>query len=100
MGIAEDLILIILSASAGFGIGRMLGFSTPVSLALGMVISLSSTMVVLKTLMNQGLMRTLSAKAMIGILIIQDLAAIPLSRILAESHVSIINCALPEMSGQ
>ena len=35
-------------------------------------------MVVLKTLMNRGLMGTLSSRVMIGILIMQDLAAIPM----------------------
>ena len=62
----------------GFGIGRYLEMPLNESLMLGMVISLSSTMVVLKTLMSRGLIGTLSSKVMIGVLIIQDLAAIPL----------------------
>ena len=35
-------------------------------------------MVVLKTLMNQGWIGTLSSRVMIGILIVQDLAVIPM----------------------
>ena len=45
---------------------------------MGMIISLSSTMVVIKSLMNSGLMNTLSARVMIGILIVQDLIAVPM----------------------
>jgi monovalent cation:H+ antiporter-2, CPA2 family len=62
----------------GFGIGNMLGLEWQPSLVFGMVLSLSSTMVVLKTLMARGLTGTLSSRVMIGILIVQDLAAIPL----------------------
>ena len=69
---------IALSIAYGLGIGRLLGFSWVPSIILGGIISLSSTMVVLKTLMNRGLMGTLSSRVMIGILIMQDLAAIPI----------------------
>jgi CPA2 family monovalent cation:H+ antiporter-2 len=46
--------------------------------------SLSSTMVTLKTLMNQGYMGTLSSRVMIGMLIVQDLAVVPLMIILPQ----------------
>ncbi len=49
---------------------------------LGALISPSSTMVILKTLMNQGWMGTLSSRGMIGMLIVQDLAVIPMMIIL------------------
>lgn len=62
----------------GYAIGCFMGLPVNVSIVLGMVISLSSTMVVLKVLMSRGLIGTLSSKVMIGILIAQDLAAIPL----------------------
>ena len=41
-------------------------------------------MVILKTLMNQGWLGTLSSKVMIGMLIIQDLAVVPLMIILPQ----------------
>ena len=69
---------VILLIGYGFGIGSVLGLEWRASLVLGMVLSLSSTMVVLKTLMARGLTGTLSSRVMIGILIVQDLAAIPL----------------------
>ena len=62
----------------GLGIGRWFGWNWTDSLWLGALISLSSTMVLLKTLMNQGRIGTLSSKVMIGMLIVQDLAVVPL----------------------
>lgn len=73
---------IVLLIAYGFGIGRMMNMTINESIVLGMVISLSSTMVVLKILMSRGLIGTLSSKVMIGILIVQDLAAIPLMLII------------------
>ncbi|MFZ4985754.1 MAG: cation:proton antiporter, partial [Blastocatellia bacterium] len=68
----------LLTILLGFGIGRWFGWSWNDSLWLGALISLSSTMVLLKTLMNQGRIGTLSSKVMIGMLIVQDLAVVPL----------------------
>lgn len=68
----------------GFIIGHFLGMPFNESIIFGMVISLSSTMVVLKTLMSRGLIGTLSSRVMIGILIVQDLAAIPLMLIIPQ----------------
>ncbi|MDY6934425.1 MAG: cation:proton antiporter [Spirochaetota bacterium] len=75
-------IQILLLIAFGYGIGFYMQLPLKNSIVLGMVISLSSTMVVLKTLMSRGLIGTLSSKVMIGILIVQDLAAIPLMLII------------------
>ncbi|MFH2010076.1 MAG: cation:proton antiporter [bacterium] len=77
-------IQIILTIGLGFGIGRLMGWEWKDSLWLGACISLSSTMVILKTLMNQGWLGTLSSKVMIGMLIVQDLAVVPLMIILPQ----------------
>ena len=69
---------ILLTIAYGYGIGRWLGWDTGPALWLGGLVSLSSTMVILKTLMAQGMLGTLSSRVMIGILIIQDLAVVPL----------------------
>lgn len=69
---------ILLTIAYGYLIGRLLGWEQGPSLWLGGLVSLSSTMVILKTLMNQGLLGTLSSRVMIGILIVQDLAVVPL----------------------
>ena len=75
-------IQMLLTIGLGWLIGKFLGWNWYSSLWLGALISLSSTMVVLKTLMNQGLLGTLSSRVMIGMLIVQDLAFVPLMIIL------------------
>lgn len=77
-------IQIVLTIGLGFGIGRLMGWDWKPSLWLGAIISLSSTMVILKTLMNQGWLGTLSSKVMIGMLIVQDLAVVPMMIILPQ----------------
>ena len=62
----------------GVFVGRLFGWDWRPSLWLGALISLSSTMVLLKTLMAQGRMGTLSSRVMIGMLITQDLVVVPL----------------------
>ena len=77
-------IQIILTIGLGFGIGHLTGWEWRDSLWLGACISLSSTMVILKTLINQDWLGTLSSKVMIGMLIVQDLAVVPLMIILPQ----------------
>lgn len=77
-------IQMLLTIAFGYGIGRWLGYDSVPSLWMGAIMSLSSTMVILKTLMNRGLMGTLSSRVMIGMLIVQDLAIIPLMIILPQ----------------
>jgi len=77
-------IQILLTMGLGFGLGRFFGWPPGESLWFGALISLSSTMVLLKTLMNQGWMGTLSSRVMIGMLIVQDLAVVPLMIILPQ----------------
>ena len=75
---------ILLTIGFGFCLGRYLGWSFVSALWLGALISLSSTMVTLKTLMSRGLVGTLSSRVMIGMLIVQDLAVIPMMIILPQ----------------
>lgn len=77
-------IQILLTMTLGFGIGQMLGWDWVASIWFGGMIALSSTMVTLKTLMNQGRLGTLSSRVMIGMLIVQDLAVVPLMIILPQ----------------
>lgn len=66
-----------LTMAFGFLAGRWLEWEVVPSLWFGVLISFSSTMVILKTLMNQGWIGTLSSKVMIGMLIVQDLIVVP-----------------------
>lgn len=90
-------IQMILTIVVGFGIGRLIGLDWTESIWLGGIISVSSTMVILKTLMSRGLMGTLSSRVMIGILIIQDLAIVPLMLILPE--LNDLQAGIPSLAG-
>ena len=68
----------------GIALGHWLGWGWIPSVWLGSLVSLSSTMVILKTLMNQGFLGTLSSRVMIGMLMVQDLAVVPLMIILPQ----------------
>ena len=74
----------LLTIGFGYAIGLGFGWEWKTALWFGSLISLSSTMVILKTLMNQGWIGTLSSKVMIGMLIVQDLAVVPLMIILPQ----------------
>ena len=72
-----------LTIAFGYALGHLLlGLGWVESVWLGALISLSSTAVVLKTLGEQGVLGTLSARVMIGMLIVQDLAIVPLLTVL------------------
>jgi len=68
----------------GLWIGMSLGYPWEEAVWLGALLSVSSTMVVLKTLMNQGYLGTLSSRVMIGILLVQDLAIVPMMIVLPQ----------------
>lgn len=73
-----------LTIALGYGFGRLIGLDWLEALWLGALASLSSTMVILKALMSQGFMGTLSSRVMLGMLIVQDLAVVPLMIILPQ----------------
>jgi CPA2 family monovalent cation:H+ antiporter-2 len=71
-------IQILLTVGVAAGIGLALGWPWTDAVWFGACVSLSSTMVILKTLQNQGRLGTLSSRVMIGMLLVQDLAVVPL----------------------
>jgi CPA2 family monovalent cation:H+ antiporter-2 len=71
-------IQILLTAGAAAGMGLVLGWPWTDAVWFGSCVSLSSTMVILKTLQSQGHLGTLSSRVMIGMLLVQDLAVVPL----------------------
>lgn len=73
-GIAQ----IVLTSAVGFGLGRVVGLSLTGSVFFGFIISLSSTMVVLKLLMDRGEIDTTHGRIMLGILLVQDLSVVPM----------------------
>lgn len=76
------IIQILATVGLGYGIGIFLGWEREQAVVLGMVISLSSTMVVLKTLTDRGELQSLHGRILTGMLLIQDLAFIPMIAIL------------------
>jgi len=90
-------IQILVTAAAGALAGsKFLGLPGIDSIWLGAMISLSSTMVVLKTLSAQGMTTTLASRAMIGLLVVQDLAVIPMLIILPQ--LANLTGALPRLA--
>ncbi len=68
----------------GMLLSRLMGWSSYEGLWFGSLLALSSTMVILKTLMAQGTLGSLASRIMIGMLIVQDLAVVPMMIILPE----------------
>ena len=77
-------IQVILTIALGMGLGLWMGWAWRPALWFGALISLSSTMVALKTIQGQGRLGTLSSRVMLGMLVVQDLAVVPLMIILPE----------------
>jgi CPA2 family monovalent cation:H+ antiporter-2 len=69
---------ILATIGLGLALGRWMGWSWQDCLWFGCLISLSSTMVVLKVLMERGYLHTLASRVMIGMLVAQDLAMVPM----------------------
>lgn len=77
-------IQIALTIALGFGLAIALDWSWQPALWFGALIALSSTMVALKTIQAQGRLGTLSSRVMLGMLVVQDLAVVPLMIVLPE----------------
>jgi len=73
-GIAQ----ILLTAAAGFGLGKLVGLATQGAVFFGFIVALSSTMVVLKILMERGELDTTHGRIMLGILLVQDISVVPI----------------------
>jgi monovalent cation:proton antiporter-2 (CPA2) family protein len=61
-----------------FVICTILGLPMQASIALGLILSLSSTAIVLQTLQEKGLMKTASGQGAFSVLLFQDMAVIPI----------------------
>src|SRR5215213_2186343 len=77
-------IQMLLTIVFGYGFGLFLGLGSSEAIWFGALISLSSTAVVLKTLAEGRVLNTLSGRVIIGMLIVQDIAVVPLLVLLPE----------------
>jgi CPA2 family monovalent cation:H+ antiporter-2 len=75
LGGALQLALTIL---AGFGAARLFGFAAKEAIFAGFLLSLSSAAIVMKTLQDRAEMESPHGNTALGILIFQDMAAIPM----------------------
>jgi monovalent cation:H+ antiporter-2, CPA2 family len=75
---------IALTIAIGVALAEALGWAWQPALWFGALIALSSTMVALKTLQAQRRIGTLSSRVMLGMLVVQDLAVVPLMIVLPE----------------
>jgi len=84
----RDLILrvglsqVLVTAALVFGIALALGFSWRISLAIGLSMALSSTAIVLQSLKEKNEMGSPTGKLSFGVLLMQDIAVIPILAIL------------------
>ena len=84
VALAGAAVQMALTIALGLGLGAALGWEWRTALWFGALIALSSTMIALKTLQAQGRIGTLSSRVMLGMLVVQDLAVVPLMIVLPE----------------
>ncbi len=77
-------IQIVLTSAAVMAAARSVGMPLTEAIWFGAMISLSSTAVVLKALSAGGVTSTLASRVMIGLLVVQDLAVVPMLVILPQ----------------
>lgn len=69
---------VVLTAAAIGGIAMCFGLAWQPALAIGLILSLSSTAIILQTLSERGLMPTEAGKGAFAVLLFQDIAVIPI----------------------
>jgi len=73
---------IVPTAALGAGAGVVLGWPPGQGLAIGLVISVASTMVLVRLLMDRGELHTRHGALMIGISLVEDLAVVAMTVLL------------------
>src|SRR6266850_1115128 len=73
---------IALSAALGLGVGGVLSWPPVQGLVIGLVVSVASTMVLARLLMDRGELHTRHGRVMIGITLVEDIAVVALTVLL------------------
>jgi monovalent cation:H+ antiporter-2, CPA2 family len=76
--------IVVTAAAFGAAGHHLLGLPVTEGIWFGAMVSLSSTVVVLKTLSAAGMTSTLASRVMIGLLVVQDLAVVPMVVVLPQ----------------
>ncbi|MEQ8955419.1 MAG: cation:proton antiporter, partial [Gammaproteobacteria bacterium] len=87
-----------LTVSAVAGVAIVLGQALSVALAIGMVLALSSTAIVLQTLNEKGLMRSDGGQSSFSVLLFQDIAVIPMLALLPLLAMPELMDAAPQLA--
>ena len=93
-------IAMLLSIGSGVLAGRLLGWPLPQGIAIGAIVSVASTMVLSRFLLDRGELRTVPGRIMMGMVLVEDLAvviltiALPTIGTTATTHLSDIGAAL------
>lgn len=66
----------LVATGIGFGLTSLWGWSTAAGLVLGLAISIASTIVLLRGLVDHGLLNTIHGKVAVGWLVLEDLATV------------------------
>lgn len=72
------ILQMVLATLLGFGLTRLWGWSVGAGLVLGLAISIASTVVLLRGLMDNGLLNTNAGQVAVGWLVLEDLATVGL----------------------
>lgn len=98
---------VLLTAAAAGAVALALGQPWPVAVAVGLIVAMSSTAIVLQGLAERGLLKTGGGQASFAVLLFQDIAVIPILAIFpllgsaggAESHAADAHTATTLVSG-
>jgi len=82
VAIIGGMVQILATTALGLVVGLLLHWPITEAVFFGFFIALSSTMIVLKLLMERGELDTAHGRVMIGILLVQDLAVVPMMVVL------------------
>ena len=70
---------ILLSIGSAVVMGHLIGWSTTQSIVIGAVISIASTMVLVRLLVDRGELRSMHGRVMIGIALVEDVAVVAMT---------------------
>jgi CPA2 family monovalent cation:H+ antiporter-2 len=79
IGVIEILTMV----SLGYGLGRLMGWSTMDALFLGAALHISSSALIVKVLRDMGKLNLLSSRLIVGILVVEDFAAVVIIAVLS-----------------
>lgn len=78
VGLGGGTLQVILTCALGAWAARLLGVAGPEAIAIGVIVSLSSTACVLRVLTDRAEMDSVTGRTCLGILLLQDIAVVPL----------------------